>query len=1064
VDTLTGAAGAAIDLGSGLLTVGKSNGSAMYSGAIAGVGGALKKVGTGVQTLKGASTFTGATAIDAGALNVRVSSALGTVAGAVTVAKDAALELQKETLDVTVGAKGLTISGIGISGAGALRSISGNNSWGGTITLADSARIAVDAHQLALTHAESVKGTVEDLELYAADTAKGIVGGAINTGTGKVTKLGLGEWVLEAKDSFTGEVEVQAGRLRIKADEALGSTAAGTKVKDGAALILDGGVNLGNEVLTLAGKGTSALEGALCAVEGIAETSGQIRLEAETNVRHGNALGTTAGGTVVAFGAALEVQGGIAVGAEALSVSGAGPEGMGGLRSTAGVNSWSGGISLTGDATFGIDAGSLAIRGAPSAVSGTGTSSLTKVGDGTLLLEGSMAASVPHLWAKQGTFQYGAGGAIAATGIVNVDGGTFSLQGYSDSVGGVTLFGGTITSTTGILTSATTYDFRNGVCDAPLAGTVGITKTTGGTVTLGPNAPSTFAGTVAVDEGVLNVRHGSALGNTASGTQVAAGAAVEVQGNTAVGAEPLTLRGDGVAGTGALRSASGVNSWAGTVTLAANAAIQCDADSLTLAGPAGIAGTNTALALQGGGDGIIQGPVATGNATATKLGTGTWTLQGANSYTGATLVGAGTLAFDHPGLNTLSSATIAAAGAAATLRQLQGTVNVSGNVDDGGGASHLSVDNGAMTVNGNLDVDNLTVGFDDGIGTLTVLGAVQVGGSGILDGGRRTGGPGAVPFTSGTLDLTLASSVNAAMDDIRVATQAAGPVPVHGTLKLASTGMNTLTAERIVVADSTAAGNSFATGTLNFGTINCVNSGSFTIAGRQGAPGLTTTGVADILPGGVLDVGNPGGPGPAVDLYLGDNRIESGGFSLGTLDMTGGWVDVGIAPPGDLVFTGGELRDLGGYVGSLRQDGGVLGVGPLPTLTSIGGNYALNGGVAEIGILSPALTPGVDFTQVNVGGTALLDGTVLPLLLDSGTVPSLTSLDVLTASQISLGPAFAVDWSALVLSSGYSGSYAVISGGNLDILRLTIVPEPHDLLLLALVVMAAACPVRRRGQ
>jgi autotransporter-associated beta strand protein len=99
-------------------------------------------------------------------------------------------------------------------------------------------------------------------------------------------------------------------------------------------------------------------------------------------------LGQAAGGTVVARGAALDVEGGISV-PEPLTLFGSGPDGAGALDSVAGYNLWTGPITLaTGDATIGVAGGStLTLRGIFD-----GPGGLTKVGLG-FLVEGMFAAN-----------------------------------------------------------------------------------------------------------------------------------------------------------------------------------------------------------------------------------------------------------------------------------------------------------------------------------------------------------------------------------------------------------------------------------------------------------------------------------------------------------------------------------------------------------------------------------------------------------------------------------------------------------------------------------------------
>ena len=120
------------------LTVGGA-GNTTLSGVVGTTSGSFTKDGAGTVMLSGANTYTGATTISEGVLNIRNATALGTAAGGVTVANGAALELQN---NITVGAEALTLSGTGVSDGGALRNVSGTNTYGGAVTLAGATRIA----------------------------------------------------------------------------------------------------------------------------------------------------------------------------------------------------------------------------------------------------------------------------------------------------------------------------------------------------------------------------------------------------------------------------------------------------------------------------------------------------------------------------------------------------------------------------------------------------------------------------------------------------------------------------------------------------------------------------------------------------------------------------------------------------------------------------------------------------------------------------------------------------------------------------------------------------------
>lgn len=89
-------------------------------------GGGLTKDGEGTLTLTNSNTYTGVTKVVAGVLNARSNTALGTTAGGVEVTSGAALQLQG---GISIGNEALTIGGSGIADDGALRNVSGDNSY-----------------------------------------------------------------------------------------------------------------------------------------------------------------------------------------------------------------------------------------------------------------------------------------------------------------------------------------------------------------------------------------------------------------------------------------------------------------------------------------------------------------------------------------------------------------------------------------------------------------------------------------------------------------------------------------------------------------------------------------------------------------------------------------------------------------------------------------------------------------------------------------------------------------------------------------------------------------------
>ncbi|MBT5903582.1 MAG: hypothetical protein HOH58_15895, partial [Opitutaceae bacterium] len=153
----------------------------------------------------------------------------------------------------------------------------------------------------------------------------------------------------------------------------------------------------GSGGFTKIGDGTLIFSGAHTFTGAVTVTTGVV------SVRHATGLGTTAGGVTVASGAALELQGGISIGAEALTLNGTGISNNGALRNFSGTNSYAGAITLGSDTEIQSDADTLTLSGTISGatqnltidgsgnttisgVIGTTTGSLTKNGGGTLTL------------------------------------------------------------------------------------------------------------------------------------------------------------------------------------------------------------------------------------------------------------------------------------------------------------------------------------------------------------------------------------------------------------------------------------------------------------------------------------------------------------------------------------------------------------------------------------------------------------------------------------------------------------------------------------------------------
>jgi fibronectin-binding autotransporter adhesin len=170
---------------------------------------------------------------------------------------------------------------------------------------------------------------------------------------------------------------------------------------------------------------------------------------------------------------------------------------------------------------------------------------------------------------------------------------------------GGTVTGGTITIPNGIVPMVYAGSSTASRIGSAIVSDYGLTGFGPGTLILS-GSNSHLTGTIVVSDGAINVQNGLALGPSGSGNTVtvATGAALEIQGNTALRSNPITLNGTGSGSIGALCNVQDNNSIAGAINLGSNSQIGITAGTLTLTGP-------------------VQG-----NYALTKTGTGTLVLTG----------------------------------------------------------------------------------------------------------------------------------------------------------------------------------------------------------------------------------------------------------------------------------------------------------------------------------------------------------------------------------------------------------------------------------------------------
>ncbi|MCI0684277.1 MAG: autotransporter-associated beta strand repeat-containing protein [Gemmataceae bacterium] len=506
-----------------------------------------------------------------------------------------------------------------------------------------------------------------------------------------------------------------------------------------------------------------------------------------------------------------------------------------------------------------------------------------------------------------GAFTSSAAHVLADASSINVDSATLAIGPFDDTVSGVTLTAGSITGTTGTLTSASDFDVHSGTITAALGGGVGLTKTTTGAVTIGGLTGSTYTGATAILDGTLRVTANApsgapgALGNTTSDVLL---------GDTGGSSSVTLIAGAGGAG--------------GTVTVGRNVDVR--------AGSSGTAtiGGDVALA----SDAFFTGNVALSKDVTLDSANGVTTFSGAVSGSGfgVAKTGGGTMVFSGTAANTYTGPTTIHEHIL-VLDKSAGTNAIAGPISlgDGAGTDELRLsasdqiaDTAVLTINSsglfNLVQSSETVAALEGSGAVVfgvnVVSTLTVGDdsdrvfSGVISSGSATEDE-FVKVGTGTLWL---SGTNTFLGSTFVDL---GTLSVTGSLA----------ADVTVNSGGTLAGDGAVGGAL-------------TVSGGTVAPGLSPA----ILDSGPLDTARGGtftaevnGATPGMDH---DQLNVTGSVTLGdgvaTLELLGGYTfafddeivlinNSIITDPTTGFFFGfpeGADVSFGGFVGKITYMGG----------------------------------------------------------------------------------------------------------------------------------------------
>ena len=468
------------------------SGTTTYGGTLSGTGG-LTQAGSGTLVLTGTSTYTGATTISSGVINVHSNNALGATTGGVTVANGAALELQG---GVTIGVKPLSVVGTGIANGGALRNISGNNTYGGDVTLAGATRINSDSGTLALTGA--IGGAGQNLTVGGSATTA--ISGTI-TGAGSLTRDGSGTLILTGANTFTGGTTIAAGTLQVGNGGTTGSILG--NVVDNGILAFNRSDNItfagnisGSGSVLLMSAGIVTFTGTNTYTGGLAVGGGGVILAGSDA-----ALGAP-GGSLTLSGGTLQATASFATARPVILDAGGGTIETGSNNLVLSGNlSGSGALIKTGS-------GTLSLTGITSYTGGTTVSSGTLSGN-TASLQGDILnnANVTFNQPTAGIYT----GTMSGTGSLTKTGtGTLILSGTNTYTGGTTVSGGVLqgnaTSLQGNILNTASVVFNQtsaGTYAGTISGTGGLTLQGGGALNL--TGSNTFTGGTTVAAGTLFV-------------------------------------------------------------------------------------------------------------------------------------------------------------------------------------------------------------------------------------------------------------------------------------------------------------------------------------------------------------------------------------------------------------------------------------------------------------------------------------------------------------------------------------------------------------------------------
>ena len=1000
------------------VTMGVTNNPGNFSGVIAnGTNNtqSITKVGTATQTLSGANTYTGATAVNAGTLSIGAGGTTGTndTSSGISLASGTNLTFNRSdayTASKVISGTGGTVTKLGAG----TTSLTGLNTYTGATTITGGTLSVGNGGATGSIDASSgiSIGTGANLTFNRTDTA--YIGSKVISGLGTVTQAGTGTTTLTGANTYTGATSVNAGQL-ILSDPAAGNVSAFASpitIASGAKLSMQNA----NPANTVAFNNT------------------------------GLTVALNAGGTLEDTGSKYVVVTGAVTNTGATTMNITGPAQPNSAGSAQGFY-LDGGLKGSGTVTLGVTnpGNALNLRTGNNTFSGTmivnGVASATAYAGSGISLGGTGTTMQNTDFTLNGTMELltdGIGWSNAQSAATSIG----ALNGSGVVVGNTgTTFASTLT--TGATNNPGTF---SGVIANGTNNTLSLTKTGTGVQTL--TGANTYTGTTTVSAGTLALGSPAAANSFNSTTTVASGAKFLFNGAGLQSTQPSS-----------------------TISLASGATLEhattTSAQSWTTVPAVTVAGTttinvNTTAAATGSGQGLFidgglkgTGTVTVGN---TYAGSGL-NLRNANSTFTGTMIVNGTA-----NATAFSGSGIGVGGAGTTLQNIDFTLNGTMELLNGGigwtnnqsAGTSIGALNGTGVVVGNSSATyatTLTTGASNnpgtfsgviangvnntlsiskvGTGTQTLSGTNTYTGGTTVSAGVLSIGAGG---TSGSIDssngISLASGANLtfnrsdAYNASKVISGAGGTVTQLGAGTTSLTNLNIYSGATTITNGTLSIGNGGANGSINASSGISVGTGanltfnlnggynatkvisglgSVTQAGTGGTTTLTGantyTGATTVTAGTLLVNGNQLSATGAVTVQTGGTLGGSGTLGGVVTVNSGGILSPGNSP-GTITVSGLSLPAGSVLNMELGQAGAVAGT--YNDLVQDNGNLSLGGGTLNISQSSGGNFTVGTYRLINYTGTLTNSGGLVIGTFPAGFTASQLVIDTSTAGQVNL--------------------------------------------------------------